>query len=154
MCCLVFKNIQFLENNELFFLPKIRLWLVVKRYIYAYTGCPRSTWLAFIFETVEKVWYLCDSYSRVGFEIMLSKLYHFLVIQISNFFSLKCFYGQYFSKCQCKDLGTLEKFRFCIFFFSINFILTLQIFNVLTRHVKLTLFVIRNMHLEQTVSKI
>ena len=59
---------------------------------------------------------------------------------------MECSYGQYHPKYECGYLGDLEKFRFYIFSF--------QTFNTLTPHINLTIFIIGNMHLGQTISKI
>ena len=53
---------------------------------------------------------------------------------------------------ECADLGTLEKSKFPTFLLS--FIFKHHIFNVLTLHLNLTIFVIENMHLRRTISKI
>ena len=61
-------------------------------------------------------------------------------------------YEQYFLKYEYRDLGTLQKFRFCILL--LNFIFPLQTFYVLNLHLNLTIFVNLGMHLGHTFSKI
>ena len=55
------------------------------------------------------------------------------------------FNEQYFPKYECRGLRALEKLMFCIF--SLNYIFSLQNFNILNLHLDLTIFAIGNMQL-------